>query len=98
MPMTPAQCRAARALLGLSQRELARLSGVAPRTLADFETGRRLSQRRTIGALRSALERAGAILLSPSESVPGGHGVRFRALSEVNGGRQDSEPIPEPSR
>ena len=37
--MTPAQCRAARALIGMSQSDLARAAVVPVTSIADFETG-----------------------------------------------------------
>ena len=57
--MTPEQCRAARALVGMSQQELADAAEVAKATIANFETGNRAPYKRTITALQSALERAG---------------------------------------
>ena len=56
---TPAQCRAARALLDWSQAELARQAKVAKQTLADFERGARTPYARTLDDIRGALEAAG---------------------------------------
>jgi len=73
--MTPAQCRAARALLNITQTDLAKAADVAEKTITDFETGARRPYRRTIAALRQALEAAGV------EFIPengGGEGVRMR--------------------
>lgn len=67
--MTPAQCRAARALIGMSQDELATAAGVAKRTIASFEAEGRRPYARTVAALREALEAAGAEFLDPN-----GHG------------------------
>ncbi len=39
--MTPVHCRAARALLGWSQNDLASRAGVSRSTIADFERGSR---------------------------------------------------------
>lgn len=75
MSLTPAQCRAARALLDWSQGDLAAESKVATKTLADFERGKRTPYDRTLADIRVALEAAGV------EFIPengGGAGVRWR--------------------
>lgn len=73
--MTPAQCRAARALIGISQDELVAASGVAKGTVAAFELGQRQPYARTLAAIRSALEAAGVEFI---EENGGGAGVRLR--------------------
>jgi DNA-binding XRE family transcriptional regulator len=55
--MTPAQCRAARALLGWSQDELARNAGISRSSVAQFELELRQGQNRD--QLQIALEDAG---------------------------------------
>ena len=60
-PMTPAQCRAARALLHLNQSELATLSGLGLSTVVDFERERRPVSQEAIALLQNALERAGIL-------------------------------------
>ncbi|HYD32101.1 MAG TPA: helix-turn-helix transcriptional regulator [Azospirillaceae bacterium] len=82
--ITPAQCRAARALLGMQQEELANSAKVARKTLADFEGQKSSPQPRTLDAIRIALEAAGV------EFIPengGGAGVRLKkqppALDEM---------------
>lgn len=75
MSLTPAQCRAARALLDWSQAELSSASKVATKTLADFERGKRAPYDRTLDDIVAALEAAGV------EFIPqngGGAGVRLR--------------------
>lgn len=77
--MTPSQCRAARALVAMSQDRLAEASGVAKRTIASFEKEDRQPYDRTINALRTALESAGV------EFIPengGGAGVRLIGKTE----------------
>ena len=69
--MTPAQCRAARALIGLSQDAAASASGVGIQTLIAFESGRRQPYARTIAAIRAALEAAGVVFLSENGNGPG---------------------------
>ena len=73
--MTPGQCRAARGLLNITQGDLAKAADVSEKTIADFERGLRRPYRRTIAALRQALEAAGV------EFIPengGGAGLRLR--------------------
>jgi transcriptional regulator with XRE-family HTH domain len=57
--MTPAQCRAARALLDWSQPNLAEAAGLGLSTVVDFERSRRPVPDKTLAAIRSALEGAG---------------------------------------
>lgn len=74
--MTPSQCRAARALLGISQTQLADASGVAKRTIVSFEKEDRTPLGSKRAALRSALEEAGVMFLNDDGHGPG---VRFKA-------------------
>ncbi|KAB1071682.1 helix-turn-helix transcriptional regulator [Methylobacterium planeticum] len=75
--MNAAQCRAARALLGWSQRRLAKASGVGLSAIVSFEHGggRRVS-REAVAELRGTFEEAGLEFLSGSE---GGTGVLSHA-------------------
>jgi transcriptional regulator with XRE-family HTH domain len=59
MSFTPEHCRAARALLGWSQAQLAEVSKVATKTIADFEREERTPYKRTLAELESALRAAG---------------------------------------
>lgn len=70
------QCRAARAMLGYSQKDLAKRSEVGSRTLADFETGTRTPHPRTLKAIREALEDAGVIFLPAEPTL--GPGIRLK--------------------
>lgn len=70
-PLSPAQCRAARALLGWTQKELESKSGVNLKTIADFERAARTPFARTIRDIVEALEAAGIKLLAPEEGVHG---------------------------
>jgi transcriptional regulator with XRE-family HTH domain len=77
MSISPAQCRAARALINWSQDKLAAESKVAKATIANFEANRRSPYERTLADLREALEVAGV------EFIPengGGPGVRLRKV------------------
>ena len=75
MSIMPAQCRAARALIGWSQDQLAAASKVAKATIANFEAGRRAPYDRTLADLRAALEAAGCEFIDENG---GGAGVRLR--------------------
>ena len=57
--ISPAQSRAARAWLNISQQELAALSLVNKRTIADFERGASTPYERTLRDLQRALEEKG---------------------------------------
>jgi transcriptional regulator with XRE-family HTH domain len=72
--ITPAQCRAARALLRWSQKELARKSRVGEITIINFETEKTAPLAGTLLLLRQALEAAGIEFI---EEDGGGDGVRF---------------------
>ena len=71
--MTPAQCRAARALLNWSQDELAGVSQVAKSTIALFELGKREPYDCTLDDIRDALEAAGVEFIEGN-----GGGVKLR--------------------
>lgn len=76
MAITPDQCRAARALLKMSQDALCEAAGGLSRgTLIYFEAGTRAASEDTVAALEKALVRAGV------EFIPengGGAGVRMK--------------------
>src|SRR5712691_4738013 len=57
--LVPVQVKAARALLGWSQADLARAAQLAPSTVADFERGERTPLTNNMSAIRVALEGAG---------------------------------------
>lgn len=64
----PQQIRSARALLGWSQKELARRAQVATSTVADFERGARAPTTNNIQSMAKALEDGGVVL--QGDSVP----------------------------
>ena len=76
--MTPSQCRAARALVAMSQERLAEAAGVAKRTIASFEKEDRQPYAKTIDALVSALEAAGVEFIDENG---GGAGVRLAKVA-----------------
>lgn len=57
--ISPKQCRAARAWLSWKQVDLAEASGVTQTTIAQFESGGRVSSDQTLQKLRVAFEAAG---------------------------------------
>ena len=73
MPVTPGQCRAARALIGWSQEQLASSSKVAKATIANFELGKRVPYDRTLDDISAALEAAGVEFTNGDEP-----GVKMR--------------------
>lgn len=75
MELSPAQCRAARAMLNWSQADLERAAAVAKKTIADFERDARSPYDRTLVAIRAALEAAGVEFIDENG---GGAGVRLR--------------------
>ena len=73
--INPSQCRGARALLGITQQQLADLAGISKRTVIEFEGGIRVPLATTSRSLQWALENAGIEFLRGNG---GGSGVRFR--------------------
>ena len=72
MTFSPAQCRAARALLAWSQEELVRASGITKKTIADFERGATTPRPKTLDQILAAFEVAGIEVLNGNRP-----GVRF---------------------
>jgi transcriptional regulator with XRE-family HTH domain len=71
--MTPGQCRAARALLDITQSQLARAAGLGLSTIVDFEKERRTVSEEALKAMQIALQRVGI------EFTDGdGEGLRLR--------------------
>jgi len=58
-PITPAQCRAARALIGIKASDLAAASGLSLGTVKAFETGSRKIAPRSMRDLLAAFQREG---------------------------------------
>jgi transcriptional regulator with XRE-family HTH domain len=76
--ITSVQCRAARALLGMTQPELAKESGLGLSTIVDFERMRRHVSDEAVQAIQIALKRNGIEII---EENGGGPGVRLRQRS-----------------
>ena len=60
LPITPSQCRAARATLHIGLRELATLARLSAMTISRFENGHATVTVEAVLAIRNALELAGA--------------------------------------
>jgi DNA-binding transcriptional regulator YiaG len=73
--MSPAQCRGARAILDMTQPELARAASLGLSTVVDFERRRRDVSNEAIYAIRRALESAGIEFIDENG---GGPGVRLK--------------------
>ncbi|MCA9692638.1 MAG: helix-turn-helix transcriptional regulator [Myxococcales bacterium] len=84
--MSPAQCKAARSLLGWSVRQLAEEADVSMPTIVNFEAARRRTTGPNVSALRAALERAGVEFIGTSSDeadtvyieLSDGTGVRLK--------------------
>jgi transcriptional regulator with XRE-family HTH domain len=72
--ITPAQCRAGRALVHLTQRQLAEAAGLSVSTLKDFEHSLRTVSGHLTTAIQRALEEAGVEFINGDEP-----GVKVRA-------------------
>lgn len=84
--MTPAQCKAARALADLTQPKLAELAGVGLSTVVDFERSRRAVSPEAIAVIQGALETAGVIFVPENGQ---GVGVRLAKRSADDGSQSD---------
>ena len=83
MAVSPAQCRAARGLLGWSQQQLARQAGVGVVTVHQFEAGISEPRRATVEVIRRAFEAAGVLFFDGGDD--GGPGLRFQKAEPRNG-------------
>jgi transcriptional regulator with XRE-family HTH domain len=74
MTLSPAQCRAARALLAWSQEELVRHAKITKKTIADFERGATTPRSQTLDQILAAFEAAGIEFLNGNQP-----GVRLKS-------------------
>ena len=77
MSIIPRQCRAGRALVGLTRVQLAKAARVNPHTIGNFENGDSVPIRATLDAIQRALEEAG-VEFSNGEAP----GVRWRGPAD----------------
>ena len=73
--ISPETCRAARALLNISQAELGKSANLSKQTLVDFERGARTPYPNNLMAVQSALENLGIVFLAADTEY--GPGVRL---------------------
>jgi len=82
--ITNAQMRAARALLGIDQRKLAKLAGLSVPTIQRMEASKGVVRGNVDSLMKlvAALDRAGIELIGEgSASTDGGRGVRLRSAA-----------------
>jgi transcriptional regulator with XRE-family HTH domain len=78
--ITPAQIRAARALLGWKQTDLAKAAGVSEISVKNIERSATDPRASTLLRIQRALEQAGVeIIQDGSPSLDGGGGVRLKS-------------------
>ena len=76
--ITRAQIRAARALIGWTQAELAQASGVSQVAIKNLERGSTDPRLSTINNIASAFDLAGVMFLDAGDTRDGGVGVRLK--------------------
>jgi transcriptional regulator with XRE-family HTH domain len=74
------QIRAARALVGWKQRELAAAAGISEISIKNAERGVVDSRGSTLNAIQHAFDRAGVIFLDAGDTRNGGPGVRLKGV------------------
>ena len=77
--ITIAQIRAARALIGWKQSDLARASGISEIAIKNMERGATDPRMSTLLAIERAFDEAGVMLLETADIRSGGPGVRLKA-------------------
>lgn len=74
-----AQIRAARAMLGWKQTDLAREAGISEMSVKKIEAGSVDPRVSTITAIQCAFEKAGILFLDTGQTRDGGPGVRLKS-------------------
>ena len=88
--LSAAQCRAARALIAWSKRDLSEASKITKATIAGFEAGRLFPDERTLRHAKRALEEAG-VLFIPENG--GGAGVRLAKPTSASIDTNETETV-----
>jgi DNA-binding XRE family transcriptional regulator len=92
--ISAAQCRAGRAMLGITQRGLAELAFVARKTISEFEAESRAIRYRTQLSIAIALGEAGVEFTKPDDGSTGAVVLRLtaaKASSDRAGGGESLE-------
>ena len=76
--ITPPQIRAARALIGWKQSDLARASGISEISIKNIERGATDPRSSTLDAIQRAFTKANVVFLDSGDVRDGGSGVRLR--------------------
>lgn len=77
--VTGGQIRAARALLGWTQRQLSAAAGVSEISIKNIERDKTDPRSSTLDAIQLAFEEAGAVFLDAGDTRNGGPGVRLKS-------------------
>jgi DNA-binding XRE family transcriptional regulator len=77
--ITPEQIRGARAMLGLTQAELAKSAGISTTGLNNIERNSADPKASTLRAIQTAFEERGIVFMNEGELAQGGPGVRLGA-------------------
>ena len=76
--ISPAQIRAARALLGWKQTDLAAASGLSEVSIKNIERGKTDARSSTMAKIEGAVADAGVLFLDAGVNRDGGPGVRLK--------------------
>lgn len=76
--ITPAQIRAARALLGWKQSDLAGKSGISEIAIKNIERGATDPRSSTLNAIQTAFDAGGVVFLDVGDIRDGAQGVRLK--------------------
>lgn len=76
--LTAAQIRAARAMLGWKQTDLAKAADISEMSVKNIERGATDPRVSTMDAIQKALEKGGVLFLDPGQTRDGGAGVRLK--------------------
>jgi DNA-binding XRE family transcriptional regulator len=68
-PISPAQCRAARALLDWSQEQMADASGLSLMAIRNFESGAVRPRRSTYALILAAMEKQGVVFIDRDDTA-----------------------------